>query len=1160
MKRLRHITVVIVWILCVSAGIRAQMFLPDDPVKRDYDNLPIEKPAQIELSVSYDTIENTFGLTNTGELLKAQNVNTLGEVPDSSWFTNRIGIRDMTLDEIARGADRTGGPDTSSPLVIEKAGLLSFTEGLVVRDSRGDSYYIIFDPAGMANMATGAAVVANKFFYAFGYNVLPASIAIFDKEKVSISPEATLILLGGKEVSLDQEFLDLFLEKKERRPDGKYRVAAYQIPPGEGIGEFKFYGTRSDDPNDIIPHENRRELRGMQVFSSWLNHYLARSINTLDRYETHEGNSYLKHYLIDFSTALGSGNNLDGELIPKDKQSGNEYTLWGDAGATLKTALSLGIWERPWMKVEYPYPQYGEVGRIEAEFFDPGKWKTEYPNAAFVRMLPDDAFWATEILTRLSDNAIRAVVQTGQYDDPAAEEYLVKVLIKRRDKIIDHYLEGINPLKGFSVRDDYLEFDNLGIIEGLADETYYEYFWYTFDNRTEELSVIAERTITHEPRILIPKSEADYMMCRIRARSRQQRGWRKNVDVYFRMTNGPSIVGLNREVGAFVLERDLQGRLIARSNIEFGGSYQGLEDEQKLLIDDWFARFNKITGRQLDVDEGYDNLPLSTRTTFEAVTHALISTGLSDESGRDLGLAIDLVEQVETVNGRIAGAGGDEQFRMYVVLKPDAIKTLEASREFKRGADNTVFHKGYPKNYRQQGKEPTMQVSIAETGLRADIDVDYRSSKFPAAVLNGHLTSANSDVRAGNNYSRHVNRWQGFANWWRGMFGLSIISELGIEADPEQKLIPLEPRKGKGDLEEAMEDWLDAWFVDRKPEQAVAYLAPSSFACMDAWSEENPIDYGIAPLLMLDGMVAANRSIGEVDKLEQIIQPETLSNPRLKEIEHKKRDLFVLYDVPEDLALKFDCTRRNNPEAGESVGAPDKYGKYFGSVFRLKTPSGQKGGRMVLLWEKEDKHWKIISYQVDPELKELKNVPDLRPAAAAVVLQKMDGDPDLLAAVNKFGTAWGTGEIDRALDYFAPSCLDCVRLYLEGETAPGDQAARDRLRQGLDRVYQAFSQAEDISNFLQPVEFVHPDIRIVDHAKSGRYSIGALPDHIGMAYGCDKRLEETTWKEPENKVYGNYYAVAMQFNLIGDDPAILYLLWAKRAGSWKIIAFMTMAA
>ncbi|MEJ2109439.1 MAG: hypothetical protein P8Z37_05905 [Acidobacteriota bacterium] len=1138
---------------------RAQRFLPDDPIEKDVDSLPIAKPAAVSLSPTWDMIENTFGLEDAGRMLRAQNTNTLGEVPDSSWFTNRIGARDMTPEELARGANRTGGPDTTESLTILGAGLFSFTEGLIVEDSRGDRYYLIFDAAGMPGMATGAAVVANKFFYAAGYNVFPASIAYFDSERANISPDARILQLDGKDAPMDREFLKLFLKGRDGREDGQYRVAAYQIPPGESVGEFKFFGTRSDDPNDIIPHEDRRELRGMGVFASWLNHYNYRAVNTVDRYEGANGIFYLRHYLIDFSTAFGSGNDLDGRLIPKDKQSGNEYVMWGDMGATLKTAASLGIWMRPWMKVEYPYPEHGEVGRFEGDFFQPETWKPVYPNAAYIRMLPDDAFWAAKILARFSDEAIRAIVRTGEYSDPAAEKYLVDTLIKRRDKIITAYFGKVNPLDGFVVNGNYLEFKNLGQEAGLAREPYYEYILHDFDNQADQLNAISDRLITRQPRILLPKEPGDFLMVRIRTRSQEQRGWRKNVDVYIRMTGTPAVVGIEREVGAFVFDRDITGRLVVSSDVEFGGSYQGLSEEQQRLVDDWFRRFNEMTNRQLEPEEGYNNLPLSTRTTFEGVTNALMETELTDASGRDLGLAIDLVAKVESIHGAIQGARGDEQFRIYVELVPDVIDILEASQQFKRGADNTVYHKGYPRNYRQQKGPPSMQISIAEEGTRADIDVDYRSSKIPGALLNGHLTSANSDVRAGNNYAVHSGRWGYFVNWWRGLFGLPFMTEIMSAMDPEEKLIPQSPRKGKDKLEEAMEDWLQAWLIEAKPEQAIAYLAPSCYACMDVWSEDNPVDYGIAPYMLLDAMVAGNSALGRVRDLGRVVQPETLPNPRLREIEHRYSNLFTLYEVPEDLALNFDCARRNSPKSEESLTETESYGNYFGSVFRLKTPSGEKGGWVIFLWARENKQWKILSYMMDPGMREETEVPDTRPKTD-LVLSRMQGDPMFLSNATGFFTDWSSGKIDAALDYFAPQSLSCVALNLQGEPPKGDQEARTRLREALDKVYQAFSQAKDIESFVQPVGFVHPDIRIVEPSKETRISVGGLPDHMGAAYSCDKPLTEVVWQSHANKIYGNYYTTALRLNLVGEDSAALYLLWARVGDAWKIVAFYTLAA
>ena len=136
-----------------------------------------------------------------------------------------------------------------------------------------------------------------------------------------------------------------------------------------------------------------------------------------------------------------------------------------------------------------------------------------------------------------------------------------------------------------------------------------------------------------------------------------------------------------------------------------------------------------------------------------------------------LGLAIDRVEAVNRIAGQYDGLGGDQQFRIYVTLKPGTRELLEKSREFFVDHENTVYHVGFPHSYRQAGKEPNMQMSMSEDGLRADIDVDYRSSRSPQSLFNGHLTASNSDVRAGDNPKLHNARWSGLIMWWQDTFG-----------------------------------------------------------------------------------------------------------------------------------------------------------------------------------------------------------------------------------------------------------------------------------------------------------------------------------------------------------------------------------------------------
>src|SRR5204863_8226106 len=73
----------------------SRRFYPDDPLWSDDDMRNIAPVAKDDLSKSYDFVHNPFSKRITMPA-PSVNVNTLGEVPDSSWFTNRLGVRDMT--------------------------------------------------------------------------------------------------------------------------------------------------------------------------------------------------------------------------------------------------------------------------------------------------------------------------------------------------------------------------------------------------------------------------------------------------------------------------------------------------------------------------------------------------------------------------------------------------------------------------------------------------------------------------------------------------------------------------------------------------------------------------------------------------------------------------------------------------------------------------------------------------------------------------------------------------------------------------------------------------------------------------------------------------------------------------------------------------------
>ncbi len=520
-----------------AQGMQGERFLPDDPLWRDEDDLPVAKPRERRLSQIADFLENTFLRRPEGAISPAENINTLGEVPDSSWFTNRIGRRAMTIEELVRGPDRGTGPDQGSPVTIVRAKTEGVTPGFTVRDARGDLYFVKFDPLDQPQLATSAEVVATKFFYAFGYHVPENHLVFLRPDQLRIGASAKLTDRDGKTRPMIPEDVAELLRQVPRRRDGTVQALASLALQGSPLGPFRYFGTRADDPNDIFPHENRRELRGLRVFSAWLNHDDARSINSLDTFIANGDLGYVRHHLIDFGSCLGSGS-----VQVQSRRAGNEYLL--EWGPILRSAVSFGIIDRPWRKI--PYPELPGVGRFEAEHFQPESWKPEYPNPAFDRMTPEDGLWAAKIVQRFSDEMIAALVKTGLYEDSRSEAYLIQTLIKRRDRIVRHYLAAINPLSDFAVTGGAITFRNPGLEAGLSSGSSYSYQWFDYDNGFRRAVETGSPQTTASTTIAWPDSASPFLMLRVRIADSAIESWRKPVDVFLRVGPPPAVVGIDR--------------------------------------------------------------------------------------------------------------------------------------------------------------------------------------------------------------------------------------------------------------------------------------------------------------------------------------------------------------------------------------------------------------------------------------------------------------------------------------------------------------------------------------------------------------------------------------------------------------------------------------
>lgn len=541
---LSRLLVVMALAIALTAAVSAQerKFYPDDPLRIDRDTLDTAEPSAIELSDMYDRFGHIFVELGTAQPVEAANVNTLDEVPDSSWFTNRHGVDRMSLDALVRGPDAGDGPDLNGPWAIFRSKSQGLTPGFEITDARGDRYIIKFDPIDIPELASAAEVISTKLFHALGYHAPENYIVLVDPERFAIEPGTTLEDEFGDEVALTQGRLTRLLNRVGRT-NGLLRVTASKYLPGLPIGPFRYFGTRSDDPNDIVPHEHRRELRGLRVFAAWLNHDDTRAHNTQDAWVEEDGGHYIRHYMLDFGSTLGSGS-IEAQLPNLG------YHYWLDLSLVKRNAGRFGFNTPAYRRVRFP--DFPSIGRIEAEFYEPHDWRNDYPNPAFVRMTGRDAFWAAKIVARFTHEEVAAIVATGQYSDPAAEAYLVDTIVARQHKTAAYYLNLMNPLDAFAVADGALTFTNLSELYGYADPgASYEVIWSVYGDGDQSVTPVAASTM-HDARSLPIPSVADiggerYLVAEIRTEHPDHPAWREPVTVYLRGTDdGLAVVGLDR--------------------------------------------------------------------------------------------------------------------------------------------------------------------------------------------------------------------------------------------------------------------------------------------------------------------------------------------------------------------------------------------------------------------------------------------------------------------------------------------------------------------------------------------------------------------------------------------------------------------------------------
>jgi hypothetical protein len=490
-------TLVLLGSIFVSCGYRPARFSDRPPVDHARDDAAVGVPRfrwvpeSVYLSEAY-LHRPLREAIDVSPYPGAGDVNSVDEVARSTWFHPRL----VDVGEMARGPD-SAGPPRPPFTVLPDAPMAVASEGFSVSDARGEKYEIVVDPSDRPEMRTGAAAIAARLVWALGLNTPPAFIVKVSAEDFWRSEESTrdapgILMAGAPPVS------------------GSHRVAALAWPAGLMLGYAPESGVRGDDPNDVVPHEDRRTLRALKVFASWIALGGLGPAKTVDRYWGAPGEGHVVHYFAGLDDSLGAGHVVRVTDLPP-AQGG---------GSSLVRFLTLGLWPNP-----PPRPTQIEIpalGQLDPDV-DPKAFSPSVPYDPADRVTPPDGYWAAKRIASLSPAHIALAVEAGKISDRRAQEAIQQALETRRITVLRYWFGRVTPLELVSVQSTKLVLRDEAvrrelIAPGLTD---YHIAFLTSEGKAVGESIVEQAPLA-ELELPLPDAAVaaarDYVVVRIRAR------------------------------------------------------------------------------------------------------------------------------------------------------------------------------------------------------------------------------------------------------------------------------------------------------------------------------------------------------------------------------------------------------------------------------------------------------------------------------------------------------------------------------------------------------------------------------------------------------------------------------------------------------------------
>ena len=386
-------------------------FRDQPPVTRAPDDAPIALPRSRKLVVETYLADvhirrALVGMLDPLRTPDARDVNALDEVVASSWYLPPEN-QDEPLGDCA-----PDGPPVEPLVVVPGVPPSGTPRAVAVRDARGLDYELIADLHDRAEARTAAAAIGSRLLCGLGYRTPEAWVievpgALFEEGQTTQPPA------GEPPVIADAR-------------SGKLRVAAMRWPVGVDLGPTPMRSTRIDDPNDRVPHLDRRSLRALQLFTLWLRLDRIEPRMLRDAYVGTPGLGHVEHFLVSLGGALGVDAlvSAKSETLNPDRISSTNFFF---------KLFTLGMSPKP----EAPSSEtaYRTVGLVD-ELLAPEAWSLAPPYEPGDRFGGADLYWAGKRLDALPTRVIREAVQSGALGSIEVAYWLALVLEERRRTVL----------------------------------------------------------------------------------------------------------------------------------------------------------------------------------------------------------------------------------------------------------------------------------------------------------------------------------------------------------------------------------------------------------------------------------------------------------------------------------------------------------------------------------------------------------------------------------------------------------------------------------------------------------------------------------------------------------------------------------------------------